>query len=146
MFILFFNTIQNCFNYRFHSDTIIKDPIKATRYCKIITIAIEVLYLAICKDLNVSIYSNLLLIFVIAFINALLQFYLEKIVINQNVLQNKETLIQLCKDNNVSDLAMQRLIDHYVNGKTFIEIASQECVEEMTIKQSIRRTKRKLGL
>ena len=146
LFILFFNFIQDCFRYRFHSDTIINDPIKATKYCKIITIAIEALYLATCKDLNVSVYSNLLLIFFIACINALLQFYLEKFIIDKNILNDKDKLLKLSKEYNISDLAIQRLIEHYVDNKTIAEIAAQECVEEQTIKQSIRRTRRKLGL
>ena len=53
---------------------------------------------------------------------------------------------ELSKEYNISDLAIQRLIEHYVDNKTIAEIAAQECVEEQTIKQSIRRTRRKLGL
>ena len=76
MFILFFNLIQNSFLKRFHADTLFEgEPIKAVRYCKVITLVVELIYLVLCKDLDISIYSNLLIIFLIAFINALLQFY-----------------------------------------------------------------------
>ena len=147
IFILFYNTIQNCFRYRFHADTLYSDdPIKAVKYCKIITIVVEVIYLMFCKELNVSVYSNLGIILIIVVINSLLQFYLERKIINKSILTNKEHVIGICKEYNISELATNRLILHYVNGKTIQEIATLENVEEITIKQSIRITKRRLGL
>lgn len=147
IFILFYNTIQNCFYYRFHADTIFpNEPIKAVRYCKLITIVVEIIYLLFCKDLNVSVYSNLLIILIIAIINSLLQSFCEKLVINNSHLKNYSSLKRLLDINNISQINQKRIIDHYIYNKTIAEIAAQECVEEQTIKQSIRRTKRKLGL
>ena len=79
IFVLFFNFIQNCFNYRFHAETIIQSPIKAVRYCKIITVIVEIIYMIFCKELNISVYSNLLIIFIVALLNALVQFSLENL-------------------------------------------------------------------
>ena len=146
IFILFYNTLQNCFKYRFHADTIFpNDPIKAVKYCKLITIVVEIIYLIFAKS-NVSVYSNLFIILIIVVLNSLLQFYLERQIINKNILTNKEHVIGICKEYGISDLATNRLIQHFICGKTIIEIASEESVEEHTIKQSIRRTRRKIGL
>lgn len=147
MFILFFNAVQNCFNYRFHTDTVIKDdPIKADNICKLITVAVEIVYLLFCKELNVSIYSNLFVIFIIATINALLQFFLERIIIHNSALYNKDELEYLCMEHSISMNATRRMIEHYINHKSYKEIADQEFVEPETIKQSIIRTKKKLKL
>ena len=48
MFILFFEVLQGCFAWRFHADTIESDPIKAVKYCKLITVGIEIIYLIFC--------------------------------------------------------------------------------------------------
>lgn len=147
IFILFYNILQNCFNYRFHADTIFpNDPIKAVKYCKLITIVVEIIYLIFCKELNVSVYSNLFIILIIVVLNSLLQFYLERQIINKNILTNKDHVIGICKEFGISKSATNRLILHYVEGLTIQEIANRECVEQETIKQSIRRTRRKIGL
>ena len=147
VFVLFYNTIQNCFNYRFHSDTIFYDnPIKAVRYCKLITIVVEIIYLCFCKEFEVSVYSNLFIIFLIALLNALLQFYLERVIISSSILHNKSLLLTRCNEIGLTTEAINRLILHYIEHKTIKEIANNECVEIATIKQSIRRSLRKLGL
>lgn len=147
IFILFYNTIQNCFYYRFHADTIFpNEPIKAVKYCKLITIVVEIIYLLFCKDLNVSVYSNLLIILIIAIINSLLQSFCEKLIVNSSYLKSYSSLKRLLDINNISQINQKRIIDHYIYNKTISKIAQEECVEEQTIKQSIRRTKRKLGL
>ena len=84
LFVLFYNTFQNCFRYRFHADTIQHDPIKAVRLCKIITICVEIIYLMLCKDLDVYIYSNLFIIFLITLLNAILKFSLEIVIIKED--------------------------------------------------------------
>ncbi len=146
LFILIFNYIQNCFLYRFHADTIISNPIKAVKYCKIITITVEIIYLCVCYPLNIMVYNNLFIIFIIALLNALLEFYLRKTIISANILKNKELLLQSCRDSNISLNSTKRLVLHYIENKSYQEIANIECLELETIKQSIRRSKRKLGL
>lgn len=146
MFLLFFNFLQNCFAYRFHSDTIIDNPIKAVKYCKIITIVIEITYLCFCKELDVSVYSNLFVIFVIAIANALLQFYCEKTIITKARLSNLDDLKYLCEEAHLSELATNRMIMRYVEKKSISEIAKIEFVDDETIKKSIQRSKKKLNL
>lgn len=146
MFILFYDFIQNCFKKRFHAESIVDDPVKAVFVCKIITIFVEILFLIFCKDLDVALYSNVFVIFCIALLNALVQFFIEKTIVTKNCLKDKETLLKLCKEANLSSNATQRLIWKYVENKTIKEIASIEFVNEETIEQSIRRSKRKLNI
>ena len=144
IFILFFSFIQNCFLYRFHADTIIDEPLKAVRVCKVITIFVEITYLIFCKDLDISIYSNLLIIFLIAFINCLLEFALRNTIIKNDCLRDKEKLLELCSKANLTQNATERMIMKYVENKTYQEIASIECVDIDTIRKSIVRSRNKI--
>lgn len=144
IFILFFNFIQNCFKYRFHADTIVADPIKAVRLCKVITIVVELIYLAFCNELDISLYSNLFVVFVIAFINCLLQFSIESFYSKDNCLKNKEVLLDLCSKANLSENATNRMILRYIENKTYDEIADLECIDVDSIKRSISRSKAKI--
>lgn len=146
MFVLFYEVIQDCFNKRFHAESIIDNPIKAVYVCKIITVIVEIVFLIFCKDLNVSIYSNLFLIFIIALLNALIQFLVEKTIITKVSLKDKNILLKLCEEAKLSNNATQRLIWRYVENKSIKEIANIEFVNEETIEQSIRRSKRKLNI
>lgn len=144
LFVLFFNFIQNCFRYRFHTDTLISNPIKAIRYCKLVTIIIEILYLVFCKDLDISIYSNLFIIFSIALVNCILEFSLEHLIITHNCLSNKDTLIELCTKEHLTESAYKRLYMKYIEHKTYEEIADLEFVSVETIKKSINRSRNKI--
>lgn len=145
-FILFFEIIQSCFLKRFHSDTLIDNPVKAVKYCKIITIVVEITYLIYCKELNISIYSNLLIIFLIAFTNSLLQFYAERVVINSSNLADLDYLTNICNEAGLSELSTNRMIMRYVEKKTYKEIAQIEFVDEESIRKSIKRSKKKLKI
>lgn len=145
MFILFFETIQNCFKKRFHADTLFpEEPIKAVKYCKIITIIIEIIYLYFCKDLNTSIYSNLVVIFLIASTNALIEFYCERIITKICRLRNLEDLKILCQEAELSDIATNRMILHFVERKSYQEIADIEFVDSESVRKSILRSKKKI--
>lgn len=143
-FILFFGFMQDCFKYRFHSDTIIKNPIKAVKYCKLITIAVELIYMAFCKDLDVTLYSNLFIIFIVAFTNCLLEFCLEHFIVKESYLKDKNILIELCVKAKLTENAVDRMIMKYVENKTYEEIAIIECVDVETIKKSIHRSRNKI--
>ena len=144
IFILFYSFIQNCFHYRFHADTIQDDPIKAVNLCKVITIVVEIIYLLLCKNLNISIYSNLFIIFLVALINCLLEFSLRYFIIKKDDLRDKEKLLTLCKNANLTKNATDRMILKYVDGKSYKEIADLECVDVQTIKMSINRSRNKI--
>lgn len=144
MFVLFFSFIQGCFYYRFHADTIVKDPIKAVKLCKLITVGVEILYMIFCNNLDISLYSNLAIIFGIAFVNCILEFSLEKFFIKQDCLKDKDTLLELCRRANLTKNATDRLVMKYIDNKTYQEIASIECVDIDTIKKSINRSRKKI--
>ena len=144
LFVLFYNTIQNSFKYRFHADTIQHDPIKAVKLCKIITIFVEMIYLILCKDLDVSIYSNLFIIFLITLLNAILEFALENFLIKKEDLRNESKLLLLCKKAKLSKNATDRMVMKYIKNMTYQEIADLECVDLQTIKISINRSRKKI--
>lgn len=144
MFILFYSCIQNCFRYRFHADTIQSDPIKAVKLCKVITIIVEIIYLAFCHNLNISVYSNLFIIFVITLLNCLLEFSLEIVLVKTDDLKDKGKLENLCRKAHLTKNATDRMIMKYVEGKTYQEIADLECVDIQTIKISINRSRKKI--
>lgn len=67
MFMLFFGFIQSCFLKRFHADHLFdNEPIKAVNTCKLITFSVEIIYLIFCKNLILSIYQNIFIIFGVA--------------------------------------------------------------------------------
>ncbi|MBR3208863.1 MAG: hypothetical protein IKF82_01200 [Bacilli bacterium] len=144
IFVLCYELIQGGFKYRFHADSIEKNPIKAVRLCKLITICVEVIYLFICNNLDISVYSNLLVIFLIAFLNCLLEFSLEYYISRTNCLRDKDTLLELCKNRNLSERATNRMIMKYIDGKTYQEIADIEVVDLEAIKKSINRSRKKI--
>lgn len=147
MFILMFGIIRKGFNYTFHANTIYPDePIKAGKVCKLITIGVEITYLIFCKELNVSIYSNLFVIFLIALISALLQFYLERILTSRSLLKSREFILTRGEEVGLSKDAIHRLILRYVENKSIQDIANLEYITIEAVKQSIRRSKRKLNM
>lgn len=144
IFILSYSFVQNCFYYRFHADSIQDDPIKAVKLCKVITIGVEIIYLAFCQNLNISIYSNLFIIFFIALLNCLLEFSLETLIIKNNMLRDKDKLSILCKKARLTKNATERMFLKYIENKTYQEIADLECVDLQTIKISINRSRKKI--
>ncbi len=144
IFVLFYNMIQNCFNYRFHAETLQSDPVKAVKLCKVITIVVEIIYLIFCKDLDISVYSNLFIIFIITLINCLLELILEMNITKYAVLKDKDKLLELCLKANLSKNATDRMILKYIDGKTYQEIADIECVDIDAIRKSIARSRKKI--
>lgn len=144
LFILFYNTIQNSFKYRFHADTIQENPIKAVKLCKFITIFVELIYLILCKNIDISVYSNLFIIFIICLSNAILEFALENFFIKEDDLRNESKLLLLCKKAKLSKNATDRMMMKYIENKTYQEIADLECVDVQTIKISINRSRHKI--
>lgn len=144
IFILFYDFIQNCFKFRFHADSIIDNASKAIKICKIITITVEVIYLIMCSSLNISIYSNLVIIFLITLSSCILEFSLESFFVSKDSLKDKETLIRLCVRANLTENAKNRMFMKYIENKTYEEIAIIESVDTETIKKSINRSRNKI--
>lgn len=144
LFILLFDFIQNCFFKRFHSDTIYDNPILAVKMCKLITIVIEIIYMIFCKELDVSLYSNLFVIFSISLTSCIIELSLEYVVIKVDCLKNKNKLLFLCERAKLTQNATDRMVLKYIEHKTYQEIADLECVDIDTIKKSINRSRKKI--
>lgn len=144
LFVVFFSFIQGCFKYRFHADTIEDNPIKAMRLCKLITIIIEFSYLILCKDLDISLYSNIFTILFIACMNCLLEFVIRKSTVKLDDLKDKNRLLELCTAANLTVSATNRMIAKYIENKTYQQIADEEFVDIDTIKKSINRSRNKI--
>lgn len=127
VFILLFNFFHNTFHYRFHSDDIEKEPIKAVRLCKIITIIVEILFLIFCKELDISLYSNLAIMVSVCLGNCLLGLIIVKIykykecVIRKGM--NENELIEICNQKCLNDFEKSILIDYYCKGYKLDKIA-----------------------
>lgn len=143
-FLIFFDIMQKCFKYRFHSDSVIDDPIKATKYCKLITICVEVIYMIFCKSLNLSLYSNLIIIFSFSVCNTLLEFSIKNFIIKKDCLKDKDMLLKMCENANLTTNATKRMIMKYIDNKTYQETSEIECVDVETIKKSINRSRNKI--
>lgn len=147
LFIISYKAISTCFTKQFHADTLFDDDsARANNLCKIITIIVELIYLYMCRKYNLSIYSNVFLIILISVFSGLIQFFLERNIVKPSKLTNRESLEALCLEANLSKEATKRMILRYVDKMSIKEIAKLEFVEEETIKQSIRRSKRKINL
>lgn len=146
IFVLFYGSVVECYNYKFHSDTIIKDNRKAVKYCKIITIFVELMFLLLCKDLKISLYLNISVILIFATSDALIQFYVERHSITKDKLGDIDTLKALCLEANLTDIATNRMIMKYIKHKSYEEIAELECVDVDTIRKSLYRSRKKIGL
>lgn len=144
IFVLFFNVIMGCFKYRFHASTIIKDNIKAVKVCKLITVCVEITFLICCGNFGNSLYVNIFMIFIVALIDALVEFYFEKTIITKASLYDLSILTKLCIEANLSDNATKRMVMKYIERKSYEEIAQIECVDPETIRKSIMRSKKKI--
>lgn len=80
LFILFVGTIKSCFKIEFHADSLFEnEPIKALKYCKFISIFVEIIYLIVSSNLELTIYANIFVIFTFALVNSILEVALETI-------------------------------------------------------------------
>jgi DNA-directed RNA polymerase specialized sigma24 family protein len=76
----------------------------------------------------------------------ILEDWLERVSTTTFILKDKVKLLEACKNANLTKEATNRLILKYIDGLKAKEIAELENVEELTISQSIRRSRRKLNI
>jgi len=144
IFLVCYEVIQNCFRYRFHADTIQTNPRKAVVLCKLITVGVEFTYLLVSLSVEISIYLNIFIIFITAFINTVLEFCIETVRDKYKILKDNDLLIAACNIHNLTKEAYTRLKLKYIDNLTYAEIAERECVDVDTIRKSINRSKHKL--
>jgi hypothetical protein len=146
LFIIFYYFIKSLFSKQFHADTITKSSTNAVRLCFTITFITELVFIFLLISFNLSFYLNIYLGILLGLFSYFLQDYLEKVLIDKSIFKNKDKLLEACKNANLSSLATTRLILKYIDGLKVKEIADLENVEEITILQSIRRSRRKLNI
>jgi hypothetical protein len=94
--------------------------------------------------INLSKYLNILLGCVLGIINFILKYYIEREFSFEVKLRNEKDLKKLCNDFKISQSAYNRLYMRYIKKLSISEIADIECVDELSITQSIRRSRKKI--
>lgn len=146
LFIIYYYLIKGLFTKQFHADTISKTASQAVFMCFTITFLTQLIFIFLLVSFNLSFYFNIYLGILLGLFSYVLQDYLEKTLINASILKDKAKLLEACKNANLTNLATNRMILKYIDGLKVREIAYLENVEEITILQSIRRSRRKLNI
>lgn len=99
LFILFLGSIKSCFKIEFHADSLFEnEPIKAVKYCRLISIGVELLYLFVSSNIVLSLYINIFLIFALTLVNSLLELSLETIIIKNSMPRRQQILEIVAND------------------------------------------------
>ena len=146
LFILYYYFIKNLFDKQFHADIIAKSPRLAVTLCFTFTFLTQLIFVFLLVTFKLSFYFNIYLGILLGLFSYFLQDYLEKVIVNKSILNDKDKLLLACKNANLTKSATNRLVLKYVDGMKIKEIAEIENVEEITILQSIRRSRRKLNI
>ena len=89
---------------------------------------------------------NIFLGIVLSICSYILEDWLERTISLNAILKDETKLIQACTNANLSKDATNRMILRYIKGKHIRDIAYMEHVEESTIWQSLRRSRKKLNI
>lgn len=146
LFIIYYYFIKGLFSKQFHADTIAKTATQAVRLCFTITFITQLIFVFILVKFDLSFYINIYLGIALGLFSYILEDWLEKVMMNKSILKDKTKLLKACKDANLTKDATNRLILRYIDGLHIKEIAELENVEEATVWQSIRRSRRKLNI
>lgn len=146
LFIICYYFIKNLFTKQFHADAITKSPTSAVKLCFLITFLTQLIFIFILVKFDLSFYINIYLGLCLGLLSYVLGDWLEKKAIKASILKNKTELLEACKNANLTKEATNRLVLRYIDGLHIKEIAELENVEETTVCQSIRRSRRKLNI
>ena len=146
LFIIYYYFIKGFFTKQFHADTIAKTATQALRLCFTITFITQLIFIFILIKFELSFYLNIYLGVALGMFSYILEDWLEKKIVKTSILKNKDELLEACKNAKLTKEATNRLILKYINGLKIKQIADLEKVEETTIWQSIRRSRRKLNI
>lgn len=156
VFIFTYNYISNCFKTRFHADTIYpKSAIKASFVCKIITIAVCIYFVITTVSIKTSFYLFIFQILFIALFSCLFQVYYDNknYIKNLNKLKKKidfknlteQEIVNICKEYKISNVICNRLIDHYIKGLKYDDIAEKDVTTLEAIRNCFNRAKNKIN-
>lgn len=146
LFIIYYYFIKGLFIKQFHADTIAKTATQAVNLCFTITFLTQLVFIFLLVKFDLSFYINIYLGVALGLISYIIEDWLERIIANNSILKDKTKLLEACKNANLTKEATNRLVLKYIDGLKAKEIAELENVEELTISQSIRRSRRKLNI
>lgn len=146
LFIVYYYFIKKLFKKQFHADTIAKTATLAVILCFTITFLTQLIFVFLLVSFKLSFYINILLGVALSTFSYILEDWLERTIVKQSLLKDETKLLQACKDANLTKIATDRLFLRYIKGYNIRAIANLENVEESTIWQSIRRSRRKLNI
>lgn len=146
LFIIYYYFIKGLFVKQFHADTIAKSSTQAVNLCFTITFITQLIFVFILVKFDLSFYINLYLGIALGLLSYILEDWLERISATLSVLKDKVKLLEACRNANLTKEATNRLVLRYIDGLHIKQIAELENVEEATVWQSIRRSRRKLNI
>ena len=146
LFIIYYYFIKNLFTKQFHADTIARTARAAVFLCYTITFVTQLIFIAIVASFHVSFFINIFLGIVLSICSYILEDWLERTISLNAILKDETKLIQACTNASLSKDATNRMILRYIKGKHIRDIAYMEHVEEATIWQSLRRSRKKLNI
>lgn len=144
IFTLTYNVIRKDFTLAVHGNDFTASHSKAVKICRLITFVIQFISIIFIISIDISKFLNTFLACVLGILNFVFKFYIENYLGLELKLRNPDMLKKMCDEANISENAYKRLYMKYIEKKSIKEIAELECVEEMTIGQSIRRSRIKL--
>lgn len=146
LFIIYYYFIKNLFTKQFHADCLVKSAATAVKLCFTITFITQLIFIFILVKFELSYYINIYIGVMLGILSYIVSDWSEKFTMDRRLLCNEEVLIKACQEAHISKIATNRLVLKYIKGVTIKEIALMENVEEDAIKQSLRRSRRKLNL
>lgn len=146
LFIIYYYFIKGLFVKQFHADTIAKSAAQAVTLCFTITFITQLIFVFILVKFDLSFYINIYLGIALGMFSYILEDWLERTMINKSILKDKTKLLEACRIANLTKEATNRLVLRYIDDLHIKEIAELENVEEATVWQSIRRSRRKLNI
>ena len=144
VFTLTYNIIRCEFTKAVHGNDFTTSHNKAIRLCRLITFIVQFISIIFLMTINLSKYLNIFLACVLGIINFILKYYIEREFSFELKLRNEKDLKKLCNDFKISQNAYNRLYMRYIQKLSISEIADIECVDELSITQSIRRSRKKI--
>nr|DAE44626.1 MAG TPA: ECF sigma factor [Caudoviricetes sp.] len=147
-FILSYSLIRNEFSKMVHGSDFTKSAHKGIVYCRIITFIVQVVSIIFIIKLNISKYVNVGLAMSLGVVNFFAKDYIEYKYVKYCNIRNidKDTLVKKCREANLSEDAINRMVLKFIEHKSNQEIADLECVEAETIKKSISRSRKRINL
>jgi predicted DNA-binding protein (UPF0251 family) len=146
LFIIYYYFIKGLFTKQFHADIIAKTATQAVNLCFMITFITQLTFVFILVKFDLSFYTNIYLGIALGLLSYILSDLAERKFARTLILKDKTKLLEACKEANLTKEATNRLVLKYIDGLKNKEIAELENVEEATVWQSLRRSRRKLNI